>query len=252
MVRRLVLSLVVALGVGVPGVTWAAAVPLRNANPDPLTVVLLLGALSLLPFFLAVTTSFVKFTVVLSMLRHALGTPQVPPTIVITALSVILTGYVMAPTAVEAYEAAQQGSGGVAGAELLTGASARSLIAAANRAKDPLRKFLIKHSSRADRALFVDLAHRVWPAAQARGVGDDDMVIVVPAFVISQLAEAFKVGFLLFVPFVVIDMVVANVLLALGMHMLSPTMISMPFKLLLFVLVDGWHLLTQGLVLSYV
>ncbi|MBK8482573.1 MAG: type III secretion system export apparatus subunit SctR [Proteobacteria bacterium] len=222
-----------------------------ESSADPLALILLLSALALLPFLLAVTTSFVKFSVVLAILRNALGTPQVPPTIVITSLALILTGYVMAPTAIEVYRAAEPAMVGSEGAPLLSDRSVRALLQGASAAREPLQRFLVRHAQAADRALFRDMARRLWPAPQRDAVTDRDLVVVVPAFVISQLAAAFKIGFLLFVPFLVIEMVVANVLLALGMHMLAPTTVSLPFKLLLFVLVDGWRLLVQGLVLSF-
>ncbi len=219
---------------------------------SPVSVVLLLAGLTLLPFLLVMTTSFIKFSVVLSILRSAIGTPQVPPTIVITGLAVVLTGYVMAPTGAEIYEALKK-DGKLKGgsAQLLSGRSASELFAAAVAAREPVRRFLLKHSSPRDRALMLRLTKRLWPAPQAKLVSQRHLLVLVPAFVIGQLAAAFKIGFLIFVPFLIIDMVVANVLLALGMHMLSPTTVSLPFKLLLFVLVDGWALLTQGLVLSY-
>jgi type III secretion protein R len=220
---------------------------------QPLTVLLLLGALSLLPFVLVMITSFVKIAVVLSILRSALGTPQIPPTIVITGLAVILTVYVMAPTGLKVQQAIEPVLQQQAGKEgLLSGAGADALYRAALRAKEPVREFLLKHSRARDRAMFRDLARRLRPAEQRGTVDQRDLLVVVPAFVIGQLAAAFQIGFLLFVPFLIIDMVVANILLALGMHMLSPTTVSLPFKLLLFVLVDGWYLLTQGLVMSYV
>jgi len=126
------------------------------------------------------------------------------------------------------------------------------LIQAADKAKEPLRTFLLKHSTVKDRTMFFTQAKRLRTQEQDKAVlAETDFIIVVPAFVISELRQAFVIGFYLFVPFIVIDMVVANILLALGMHMLSPTTISMPFKLLMFVLVDGWYLITKGLVISY-
>lgn len=229
----------------------ATAGRLVEASADPLALILLLSGLALLPFLLAVTTSFIKFSVVLAILRNALGTPQVPPTIVVTSLALILTGYVMAPTAIEAYRAAEPAMAGTSGAALLSDRSVRGLLQGAGAAREPLRRFLLRHAQPADRVLFRDMARRLWPAPQRDQVSEQDLVVIVPAFVISQLAAAFKVGFLLFVPFLVIELVVANVLLALGMHMLAPTTVSLPFKLLLFVLVDGWRLLVQGLVLSF-
>jgi type III secretion protein R len=126
-----------------------------------------------------------------------------------------------------------------------------NLLTAADRAKEPLRDFLVKKVKDKDRALFFHLAKKMRNEEDRKTVGDRDFLIIIPAFVVSELKEAFQIGFLLFVPFIVIDMVVANILLALGMHMLSPTTISMPFKLLLFVMVDGWYLIAKGLVVSY-
>ncbi|MCA9671250.1 MAG: type III secretion system export apparatus subunit SctR [Myxococcales bacterium] len=224
----------------------------------PVTVLLLLAALSILPFVLVMITSFVKIAVVLSILRNAIGTPQVPPSMVITGLAVVLSIYVMAPTASDAYDAIQKQQRPAGGApakkvDFISAESARSILAAASAAKEPVRAFLVKHSRQADRAMFRDLARRMWkrPGKKPHLVGDKDLLVVVPAFVVGQLALAFQIGFLIFVPFLIIDLVVGNVLLALGMHMLSPTTVSLPFKLLLFVLVDGWVLLAQGLVLSY-
>jgi type III secretion protein R len=127
-----------------------------------------------------------------------------------------------------------------------------TLLEAANKSKEPLRNFLIKKVTAKDRALFFNLARKMRTTEEdKKELTDRDFMTIVPAFVVSELKEAFQIGFLLFVPFIVIDMVVANILLALGMHMLSPTTISMPFKLLLFVLVDGWYLIAKGLVVGY-
>lgn len=226
----------------------AAAQELPTA--EPLSVLLLIGGLTLLPFVLVVTTSFAKIVVVLSILRNALGTPQIPPTIVVTSLAIIMTAYVMAPTGIAAYDAAKTVAPETRGG-FLSLKSATVLFAAAGKAKEPVRAFLLRQSHARDRALFLGLARRLWPKEQHREVTERDLRIVVPAFVIGQLAAAFKIGFLLFVPFLVLDLVVANILLALGMHMLAPTTIALPFKLLLFVLVDGWQLLARGLLLSY-
>ena len=216
----------------------------------PLVLILALAVLGFLPFVLLMVTSFVKISVVLSIVRSALGTQQIPPTQVITGLGIILTAYIMSPVGIEMYRVAQvgelQSSEGV-----LSSKTVEQLFQASRRAKEPLRDFLLKKVTNKDRALFYNLALKMRKAEDRVGLTDRDFLVIVPAFVVSELKEAFQIGFLLFVPFIVIDMVVANILLALGMHMLSPTTISMPFKLLLFVMVDGWYLISKGLVVGY-
>jgi type III secretion protein R len=216
----------------------------------PLILMIALAALGLAPFVLMMVTSFVKISVVLSIVRSAMGTQQIPPTQVITGLAIILTVYIMSPVGQEMYRAAD--AGGVTQKEgLLDARSVDVMLEAANRAKEPLREFLLKKVTTKDRMLFYSLALKLRKPADRASVGERDFLILTPAFVVSELKEAFQIGFLLFVPFLVIDMVVANILLALGMQMLSPTTISMPFKLLLFVTVDGWYLIAKGLVVGY-
>jgi type III secretion protein R len=232
-------------------------------------MVLVLGALSLAPFVLIMLTSFVKISVVLSILRNGLGTQSVPPNQVITGLAFVLSIFVMTPVAQQMYHDA----GSFAETrDIFSEASVKSIFDGVQRGKEPLRSFLGKHAHAPDRALFVQLGARLEPAvaSSASGnlnlvqisnevrpsgpgasLGKDDFQVLIPAFVTSQLKEAFQIGFLIFVPFIIIDMVIANILLAMGMTMLSPSVISLPFKLLLFVLVDGWFLIVKGLVLSY-
>jgi len=237
-----------------PAVAAAAIQGLPELNPDsiaskPLVLMVALGALSLVPFLILMVTSFVKISVVLSIIRSALGTQQIPPTQVITGLAIILTIYIMAPVGLDMYRSA--GSLFGQSGELLSTQSVGLLVQAANKAKEPMREFLLKHSTLKDRNMFYNLAKRLRHEADREDISDRDFMICIPSFVISELKQAFQIGFILFVPFIVIDMVVANILLALGMHMLSPTIISMPFKLLLFVLVDGWYMITKGLIISY-
>ncbi len=217
----------------------------------PLVLILALAALSLVPFVLMMVTSFVKISVVLSIVRSALGTQQIPPTQVITGLAIILTVYIMAPVGQEMFRVAgadvlKQGG------EVFSSRTVGQMLEAADRAKEPLRDFLLKKVTIKDRSLFYNLARKMRTGEDRDAIGDKDFMVLVPAFVVSELKEAFQIGFILFLPFIVIDMVVANILLALGMHMLSPTTISMPFKLLLFVLVDGWYLIAKGLVVGYI
>jgi len=225
-------------------------------NPEsfanrPLILLLALAVLSLVPFVLLMVTSFVKISVVLSIVRSAMGTQQIPPTQVITGLAVILTVYIMAPVGQAMYRVSEmdvlhQGVG------LMDSRTVAQMLSAADKAKEPLRDFLQRKVTVKDRALFYNLAIKMRKVEVDRqGITDRDFMVLVPAFVVSELKESFQIGFILFVPFIVIDMVVANILLALGMHMLSPTTISMPFKLLLFVMVDGWYLIAKGLVIGY-
>lgn len=216
----------------------------------PLVLMIALAALGLAPFVLLMVTSFVKISVVLSIVRSALGTQQIPPTQVITGLAVILTVYIMAPVGQAMFKAADAGDITEQG-DLLQAKNVDTLIKAANRGKEPLRDFLLKKVTLKDRTLFYSLALKLRKPEDRVGITERDFLVLTPSFVVSELKEAFQIGFLLFVPFLVIDMVVANILLALGMQMLSPTTISMPFKLLLFVLVDGWYLIAKGLVVGY-
>jgi type III secretion protein R len=215
----------------------------------PATLIVAMGALSLVPFAVLMMTCYVRISVVLSILRSAIGTAQVPPTPVLTGLTLVLTLAVMAPTGervVQAFRPALASS-----AELSTPEGLGALAAAADQAKEPLREFMLRHTSARERATFLTLARELREPRERAAVGERDLAVVVPAFVSSELRRGFEIGFLLFIPFLVVDLVIANLLLALGMHMLSPTTVSLPFKLLLFVLADGWHLVVRGLVEGY-
>lgn len=219
-----------------------------SAGPSLITFVAL-GALTLLPFAFMTATSFLKISVVFSILRNALGAGQVPSGTLITALSAILTLYVMAPVGGQIMDASAPAIARVDPADPWR--TSGDVIEAVRQGIAPLTQFLERNAGAREVRLFLDLARRARPIDQQAQVSEHDLLIVLPAFVITELSEAFQIGFLVFVPFLVIDMVVANVLAALGMHMLSPTHMSMPFKLLLFVLVDGWYLLARALVLGY-
>jgi type III secretion protein R len=217
---------------------------------SPLGLVVMLGLLALLPFLLIMVTSFVKVAVVLSLLRTAIGAQQVPPNQVITGLAIVLSIYIMAPVGMQIYEEVSPTLTQLEQTDQRPGfAEYRDL---ATRSAAPLKSFLNKHAHPMESQLLYELALELRPPDQREGLERQDLIVAVPAFVVSELKEAFTIGFILFVPFIVIDMVIANILLSLGMHMLSPTTISLPFKLLLFVLVDGWFLVVKGLVLGYV
>jgi type III secretion protein R len=218
--------------------------------PNPVVMVIVLAALGLAPFVLMMLTSFIKISVVLSILRNAIGTQQVPPSTVITGLAFILSIFIMAPVGRQMYEAA----GAIPNTrDIFSEASVKTLFTAVQTGREPLRKFLARHSHAQDRVLFLELAARLERNSGTENpqIDKEGFQVLIPSFATSQLKEAFQVGFLVFVPFLIIDMVVANILLSMGMSMLSPVVISLPFKLLLFVLVNGWYLVVRGLVLSY-
>ena len=211
---------------------------------SPSSALLTVVVLALAPFVAVMVTSFTKIVVVLSLLRQALGLQQVPPNVVLNGLALVLSIYVMFPVGTEMATRLQ-------GVKDL-GSSTQSMMKAADLAKEPLREFLVKHSRPVERAFFFRTAQKALKTEQASQLTDRDFLVVVPAFTVSELSVAFEIGFLIFLPFLVIDLVISNVLMAMGMMMLSPTTVSMPFKLLLFVLIDGWVKLTHGLILTYV
>ncbi|MDO5626331.1 MAG: type III secretion system export apparatus subunit SctR [Pseudomonadota bacterium] len=214
---------------------------LTQFTPSSALITVIVVALA--PFVGVMVTSFTKIIVVLSLLRNALGLQQVPPNVVLNGMALVLTIYVMLPVGMDMAERAR--------AVENPGGSTEGLMAVADASKEPLRDFLVKHSTPAQRAFFLKTAQRNLSPERAAQLTERDFVIVVPAFTVSELSAAFQIGFLIFLPFLIIDLIVANILMAMGMMMLSPTTISLPFKLLLFVLVDGWVKLSHGLVLSY-
>jgi len=216
---------------------------LSTFTPGSALVVVI--ALAIAPFFAVMVTSFTKIVVTLSLLRNALGLQQVPPNIVLNGLALILSLYVMYPVGQRMQDAIVANPSPAASSE-------SKLMAAMDAGKEPLRDFLLKHSDPRERTFFLKTARRVGNPEHAAEMTDRDFVVVIPSFVVKELSLAFQIGFLIFLPFLVIDLVISNILLAMGMMMLSPTTISLPFKLLLFVLVDGWVKLSHGLVLSYV
>lgn len=217
-------------------------------SSQPVITLVLVGALALVPVVLMTTTSYVKIQVVFSILKNALGAGDVPSGAVVAALAAILTLYVMAPVGAQIAEAA----GPVA--ERLDPANPLSdleLVGELFRVGvEPLRDFLDRNAGDREQALFLELARDARPD-DPDAIGERDLLVVLPSFLVTELTEAFQIGFLVFLPFLVVDLVVGNVLMSLGMHMLDPTKVSMPFKLLLFVLVDGWYLLARALVVGY-
>jgi flagellar biosynthetic protein FliP len=200
-------------------------------------LIALLTVLSLAPSILVMVTSFTRIVVVLSLLRTALGTATAPPNSVIISLALFLTGFVMAPVLQSAYDV---GLRPLINNEI-------TVDQAFERASEPLRGFMLKNVRDKDLALFMDMSREARPDRPE----DTSLRVLVPAFMISELKRAFEIGFLLFLPFLIIDLVVASVLMSMGMMMLPPSTISLPFKLIFFVLVDGWSLVAGSLVQSY-
>ncbi len=204
---------------------------------DPaLQLMILMASLSLVPFVVVSMTSFLRYMIVLSILKTALGTQQVPPAIVLVGMALVLTMYTMSPVFGEIYTKVNpimQKNG--------------SVVQILGTASEPLKNFMMRQTRQSDVAFFVQMSHDKPP----QSAKDITLWEVAPAFMISELRTAFEIGFIIFIPFIVIDLVVANILLALGMMMLSPTIISLPFKILIFVAVDGWSLIVNGLIQSF-
>jgi type III secretion protein R len=217
---------------------------------DPVVLVVVAVGLTLLPMAAVMTTSFLKIAVVLALLRNALGIQQIPPNTALYGLALILSVYVMAPVWMQITDQVQESTQAIAqGAP--AGEQMSNIANAVVHGAEPLRAFMVRVSRPENRDFFLHTAKRLWGEEQAKSLKPDDFLVLIPAFVVSELTAAFQVGFLLYLPFVIIDLIVSNVLLAMGMMMVSPITISMPLKLFLFVMVDGWTRLIQGLVLSY-
>lgn len=224
---------------------------------NPFALIVLFVGLSLLPFVAMVATSYLKIVVVMSLIRNALGIQSIPPNMVVNALAMILSFFILAPVAQQSWEimrpkAESRSVGGVSA----EASPASGLGLPADRfaeAAEPFREWLSAHTADRERAFFVNTAERLWAKEDGESavVDPESFAILLPSFCVSELTKAFQIGFLVYLPFIAIDIIVSNILLAMGMMMVSPVTISLPFKLLLFVMVDGWTLLIQGLVRGY-
>jgi flagellar biosynthetic protein FliP len=227
-----------AAGVALPTIQLGVA---KSNSPEQVAqgvqILILLTVLTLAPSILVMTTAFTRIVIVLSLVRQALGTPTLPPSQVIVSLAMILSFFVMAPTFEEvnkvAFEPFMKGR--------------MSVDVALEKATEPMRTFMFKQTSEKDMALFTKLAKIKKP----KTTKDVPTYVLLPSFIISELKTAFQLGFVLFLPFIVIDIVVSSILVSMGMMFLPPVTISLPFKLILFVLVDGWHLISQSLVMGF-
>lgn len=208
---------------------------LKNLDPS-IQLLIVMASMTFIPFIFVCMTSFLRFIIVFSILKTALGTQQVPPGMVIVGLSMILTFYTMGPVFQQMYDAGYK-------PYKQTG----SIALALSEGSEPLKRFMLKQTEQRDLAFFIELEGKKPP----RTPDDITLFEAAPAYIINELKHGFEIGFVIFIPFIVIDLVVANILLALGMMMLSPTIISLPFKILIFIAVDGWGLIVHGLVKSF-
>ena len=204
---------------------------------DSIVLLIAMSLIGLIPFFLVTTTSFLRIVIVFSMLRMALATQQSPPNVALIGLAIFMSVFIMTPTintiidtAITPFQAGQI-----------------SQKEAMDIGVQPIRNFMLKYTLENDLALFLEFSK----VQYTDNFDEVPIFVIIPAFILSELKIAFQIGFLLFIPFLVIDLIISNILLSLGMFMLSPAMISLPFKILLFVLTDGWNLITRGLLLSF-
>ncbi|MCX4161416.1 MULTISPECIES: type III secretion system export apparatus subunit SctR [Paraburkholderia] len=200
--------------------------------------------ISLIPFVAMVATSYAKIVVVLGLLRNALGVQQVPPNMVLNGIAILVTAYIMAPIGMQAMQNMQN-------MPHRQGDSSALMLDAFDAGKEPFRAFLKAHAHEREKRFFVRSAAAIWPKDMAAKLHDDDLIVLAPAFTLTEMTDAFKIGFLLYIAFVVVDIVIANVLMAMGLNQVQPTNVAIPFKLLLFVVMNGWSTLIHGLVLTY-
>ncbi len=214
-------------------------------NTDPFGLIILLAGLSLLPFVAMIATSYLKIVVVMSLIRNALGIQSIPPNMVLNAIALILSFYLLAPAMDRSWEIIKNANA--------TEGTAVEKLELFREAAEPFRDFLLKNTEEKHLLFFAGTAEKLWADenGQTPDIKTDSFYILLPAFTVSELTRGFQIGFLVYLPFIAIDIIVSNILLAMGMMMVSPVTISLPFKLLLFVLVDGWARLIQGLILSY-
>jgi type III secretion protein R len=236
-----------------PGTTLTGPNPTTGGLPPPSAIEELaaITALALLPFAIMLLTSYIKIVVVLSLLRNALGVQQSPPNQVLSGIALLMTVYVMFPTMIAMYKKGEDYLKAKPPSELFSADSAQYIVTVIDITKEPMRDFLQRNSIGKHMTGFYQLAYRSFPEDFRKDLKVNDFIILVPSFITTQLKAAFEIGVLIYLPFFVIDLVTSNILLAMGMMMLSPLTIALPLKLLLIVMVDGWTLIIQGLVLSF-
>ena len=213
-------------------------------NQFPLYLIATLSILGLAPFILMMVTSYAKIIIVTTLVRNALGVQQVPPAMVMNGLAIILTIFIMAPVAMDTYDIVKT-------IKVQPSITITDVVDIADKASPPLRRFLKANTDDKVVNMLMTTAKRIWPKERHNLINKESMIFQVPAFTITELTKAFQIGFVLYLAFIAIDLIISNILLAMGMMMVSPTTISLPFKLLLFVTLDGWLKISQGLMLSY-
>jgi type III secretion protein R len=216
---------------------------MSSIQPNILSIIIVMTGLSMVTFAVVTMTSFIKISVVMFLLRNALGIQQTPPNIVLYSVALVLTLFISAPVAKQVYAQLQDPA--------LKLETMQDWISASERAREPIRDYLSKFTRASEREFFISATKRIWPEEMQRSVSNTDLEILVPSFVISELRRAFEIGFLIYLPFIAIDLIVSTILMALGMVMVPPITISVPFKLFLFVAIEGWSRLFHSLVLSY-
>jgi type III secretion protein R len=216
---------------------------MNEAVPSIFSLLIFSFGLGLMAFALVAITSFVKITIVLFLVRNAIGAQHVPPNIVLYVVALILSAYLAAPLISQVIS--------IANAPNARYQTFNDWSSFAERAREPVKAHLMRYTSPEQRQFFYAATARVWPAEMVQQTKPDDLTTLVPAFLASELKRAFEIGFLLYLPFIVIDLVVTTILMAMGMSMVSPTTITTPLKIFLFIAVDGWSRLLHGLVLSY-
>lgn len=221
-------------------------------RPSLITQAILLALLSLLPFIIMILTPFMKIVIVLSLLRSALGAQQAPPNQILNGVAFMLSLFIMYPVGLRMYDVSQEAIAHIKTPDsILAPESSSYIIDIATYSREPMRDFLKMNSSAKHQALFYRMAYRTLPEEHRPDLKPTDFMVLVPSFLTSQLKDAFEIGVLIYIPFFVIDLVTSNILLAMGMMMLSPVTISMPLKLFLLVMLDGWTLLVEGLVNTF-
>ncbi|MCE8016450.1 type III secretion system export apparatus subunit SctR [Halomonas sp. MCCC 1A17488] len=212
-------------------------------EPNLVGMIIVVASLGLLPLAVVTMTSFLKIAVVLFLIRNALGIQQTPPNLVLYGIALVLTVYITTPLVGEIAYRLESHGGSLESVEEIreTGTLLRG----------PLQEYLSLYANERERIFFIDATQNIWSQQARENLQEDDLVVLIPAFVTSELVRAFEIGFLIYLPFLVIDLVVANVLMAMGMVMVAPPLISVPLKIFLFVAVDGWSRLMHGLILSY-